>query len=196
MNFDAWRCYLRGRLWSLLRQPRRAEAEYREALRHAPDNARLWHTLGFLLASQQLFREAAPCLERAADITPRDSDLWFNLGYIRQKLGDADGAIAAFERSVAERATQDRAWFGLGMLHAGAGRHEQARDALTQAAELQPMNGEAWYQLGMAHHTLHDTDRVKEIALHLNRFDRLRTRQLIRDTQRNDLAWMVQDLLV
>jgi len=67
---------------------------------------------------------------------------------------------------------------------------------LHEAATLQPMNPHAWYQLGMAHHTLQHPDKVKEVALHLVRFDPRMTRRLILDAGRSDLAYLVKDLVV
>jgi len=90
----------------------------------------------------------------------------------------------------------DRAWYGLGLCLGSLGNHEEAANAMQRAAELQPMNGFAWYHLGMAHHALRRTDKVAEVAKHLNRFDRKLTRQLIHDTGRGDLQHLVADLKI
>ena len=50
------------------------------------------------------------------------------------------------------------------------------------------MNGHAWYALGMAYHHAHQPEKVKEVALHMVRFDPAMTRQLIKEAERADLA--------
>jgi hypothetical protein len=61
---------------------------------------------------------------------------------------------------------------------------------------LQPMNPHAWYHLGMAYHTLHNPEKVKEVVMHILRFDPRMTRKLIVDSKRSDLAQVVKDLVV
>ena len=104
--------------------------------------------------------------------------------------------MAAFRNATRLNPKIDRAWYGLGLSLAALDQHEAAAAALHEAATLQPMNPHAWYQLGMAHHTLHQPDKVKEVALHLLRFDPRMTRRLIQDAQRSDLAHLVKDLAV
>jgi cytochrome c-type biogenesis protein CcmH/NrfG len=104
--------------------------------------------------------------------------------------------MAAFNTAVQINPKFDRAWYGMGMCHAALGDHAAAAAALHEAATLQPMNAHAWYALGMAHQHLNDSGRVKEIILHLHRFDPKMTRQLIQETGRSDLAYLVADLVV
>jgi cytochrome c-type biogenesis protein CcmH/NrfG len=82
------------------------------------------------------------------------------------------------------------------MCQAHLGRHAEAVTALEQAANLQPMNPHAWYALGMAHHATNGPDKLKAVALHLVRFDPRMARRLIVDAERNDLAYLVKDLVV
>jgi len=90
----------------------------------------------------------------------------------------------------------DRAWYGMGLAHAHLGRHEEAAAALHEAAALQPMNPHAWYALGMAYHALNRPAKVKEVVMHLVRFDPRMTRRLIQEAGRSDLAHLVKDLVV
>ncbi len=48
----------------------------------------------------------------------------------------------------------------------------------------------------MACHHAHIPERVREVILHLNRFDPVMARQLIRDSGASDMAYLVKDLAV
>jgi len=122
--------------------------------------------------------------------------MYFNLGYSCDKSGARNEAIDAFNAAVKINPKLDRAWYGLGMCQAAAGDHKAAAAALHEASTLQPMNPHAWYALGMAHHHLNEPERVKEISLHLHRFDPKMTRHLIQETGRSDLAYLVADLVI
>ena len=90
----------------------------------------------------------------------------------------------------------DLAWYGMGLAQATLGDHAAARDAFEHAARLQPMGSPSWYQLGMACHHARDPKRLREVILHLNRFDPKMARRLIVETGTADLAYLVKDLVV
>jgi tetratricopeptide (TPR) repeat protein len=194
MNLDAWRHYLRGRLFQRLRQTDRALAEYRAALKHDPRHTRAAHAAAFLLAGAKRWTEAREALQRVLHINPRNTVAWFNLGYVAEQLGDLDAATEAFRAAVGHDPRSDRAWYGLGLALATRGNTQEAVASFEQAAKLQPMNGHVWYQLGLCHHKLHDADKVKSVVQHLDRFDRHMAKRLIVDTGRSDLAHVVADL--
>lgn len=196
MDFDTTRHYLRGRFFENFKRFDQAEQAYRMVLQFEPSSLRAINALGHLLARRERYAEALPFFERSAQIDPNDGHVQFNLGFVREKLGQPERAIEAFERAVKLKPKLDRAWYGLGMGRAALGRHADAADAFQQAAELQPMNPHAWYALGMAHHHNHNPEKVKEVVMHLFRFDPIMTRQLIRDAERADLAHLVKDLQV
>ncbi len=196
MNLEAWRHYLRARLYRFLRKPEAAVAEYRLALGQRPDFAKAAHCLGILLATLKRHTEAEQYLRETVRIEPRNAAAWFNLGFLYHETHRPHEAIAPFEEALRLNPKLDRAWYGLGLCHATLGDHAQAARALERTAQLQPMNSHAWYHLGMAHSTLHNADKVKEVIEHLNRFDRKMTRRLILDAQRSDLAHLVADLKV
>lgn len=195
IEFEPWRHYLRARMFHKLRRNERAVAEYRIALRFAPRWTRALNALGFLLAQTERWGEAAEIFTRAAVTDPENAVTFFNLGFAWEKLGEDQRAIEAFREAVRLKPTVDRAWYGMGMAYARLGQHQDAVKALEEAANLQPMNPHAWYALGMAYHAIHNPDRVKEVIHHLFRFDPRMTRQLIRDTERSDLAHLVKDLV-
>ena len=194
MNFPKWQHYLRARLFHMLRREDSALAEYRQTLLAEPDFARALECIAFIHAGRGDFGTAAAHFRDVLRIEPDNAEMRFNLGFACEKHGDVNEAIEAFQAATRLKPKLDRAWYGLGLCMARLGRHAEAAQALHEAATLQPMNPHAWYALGMAHHHLHEPERVKEIILHLHRFDPIMTRHLIQDTERADLAYLVADL--
>lgn len=196
MNFEKWQHHLRARLFQLLGKDNLALEEYRLTLQAAPDFARAASAIAFIHAGRGDFAAAATYFREALRITPDDAVMLFNLGFACDKQGATSEAIEAFKSAIQLNPKLDRAWYGLGICHAKLGDHAAAAQALHEAAERQPMNPHAWYALGMAHHHLHEPERVKEIVMHLHRFDPIMTRHLIQDTERADLTYLVADLVV
>jgi Flp pilus assembly protein TadD len=188
MNFDRMRHGLRGAFFTMLRQPERALAAYRDSHRADPAHVGTLVTLGWLEAQRERWAEAEKWLHRAVELAPDDAHAWFNLAYVRDKGGLDDAAIAAFLRATELAPNNDRAWYGLGMLHARHGRHADAAAALTEAGRLQPMNGLAWYALGMAWQQCNEPDKVAAVIEHTLTHDPQTAQRLIRDAGRSDYA--------
>lgn len=161
-----------------------------------PAFARAAARAAYLLASQERYREAEVLFRRALQSEPGNAATHFNLGFALDKLGRHEDAVTALREATRLRPGLDRAWYGLGMAQAALGRHAEAAAALHEAATLQPMNPHAWYALGMAHHALGNAARVKEVALHLVRFDPRMARRLIRESGAAELEYLVKDLVV
>jgi len=188
MNFDRVRHGLRGAFFTMLRQPERALAAYRDGHRVDPTHVGTLAMLGWLEAQQERWAEAEQWLQRAVELAPDDAHAWFNLAYARDKGGLDDAAITAFRRATELNPDNDRAWYGLGMLHARHGRHAEAAAALTEAGRLQPMNGLAWYALGMAWQHCNEPDKVAAVIEHALTHDPQTAQRLIRDAGRSDYA--------
>lgn len=195
MNYAKWQHYLRARFFNFLRNDTAALAEYRLALQAAPEFARAAASIGFIYAKQGVYDAAADSFRKVVQLDPEDAEMHFDLGFVLEKNRQYSEAIEAFDAVLRLEPKFDRAWYGKGMSLAALGDHRAAAAALLEAANLQPMNPHAWYALGMAHHHLHEPDRVKEIIMRLHRFDPRMTRQLIHETGRSDLSYLVQDLL-
>lgn len=193
---EHWQYYLRGRAFEAFGAKNAAVAAYRDALRALPAFGRAASRAAYLLALQDRFDEAEPFFRSALAADPGNASVHFNLGFNLDKCGRHGEAIAAFREATRLRPGLDRAWYGLGLAHAALGQHAEAAAALQQAATLQPMNPHAWYALGMALHANGEPDRVKEVALHLLRFDPRMTRRMIQDSGRSDLAHLVAGLVV
>ena len=196
MNFDKWKHYWRARFFHMMKNDNAAIQEYQLSIKAAPEFARAASCIAFIYASHANYAAAAMNFREALRIAPDDAEMYFNLGYSCDKNGAIHEAIEAFQTAVKLNPKLDRAWYGLGMSYAAQGDHKSAAAALHEAATLQAMNPHAWYALGMAHHHLNEPERVKEIILHLHRFDPKMTRQLIQETGRSDLSHLVADLLV
>jgi tetratricopeptide (TPR) repeat protein len=196
VNFEQRRHFYLARFWQFLKQPDRALKAYEDALAHGPGFGAALKNMAFIHASNARFGDAERWYAEVLRLEPNDAQTHFNLGYVRDKLGRQQDAIASFAEAVRLSPMLDRAWYGMGMAHAALGRHADAVDAFGKAAELQPMGAPVWFQLGMACHHAHNPERVREVILHLNRFDPVMARQLIRDTGASDMAYLVKDLAV
>ena len=196
MKLEKWKHYLRARVFHMLNKDDAALKEYQLSLQAAPDFSRAAACSAFIYARQGNFTAAATHFREALRLDPNDAEMCFNLGYTCDKNAARSEALAAFKMAVQLNPKLDRAWYGMGMCHAALGDHGAAAAALHEAAILQPMNPHAWYALGMAHHHLHDPEKVREIILNLHRFDPKMTRQLIHDTERSDLSYLVADLVI
>jgi tetratricopeptide (TPR) repeat protein len=193
MNLQAWRHSVIARFHRFRKRPERAVEEYRKAVRAEPKNVALRFTLAHMLAGMGRHDEAIGGYRNALAQAPNNPSAWFNLGYLCDRQKKIDDAILAFQQAVRLNPKLDRAWYGLGRCFASRGDFSSAAQNLERAAQLQPMNGTAWYELGIAYHWLGKDDKVREVAMHLNRFDRQRTHKLIKDTNRRDLAHLVAD---
>ncbi len=194
MNLDAWRHYLRGRVQVLLRRPAAALAAYREALAADPGFAHAAHALAFLLAERNQYPDAEAALHKVLEHAPANAAAWFNLGFVRDRQHKTGEAIAAFTEAVRLDPKLDRAWYGLGHGHTVNRDDAAAVPAFERAIQIDPMNWHAWIALGLCFHRLGQGDKVRDVAMHLNRYQRRLARQLIRDTGRTDLEHLVADL--
>jgi tetratricopeptide (TPR) repeat protein len=192
---EHWLYYLRGWLLELFGLKPQAIEAYTAARRAAPAFLRPTNRIAYILALQERFDEAEPYFLEVLRADPGNATAHFNLGFTYDKRGRHALAIDSFREATRLNPKIDRAWYGLGLALAHLGRHEEAAAALHQAAELQPMNPHAWYALGMAYHSLNQPAKVKQVALHLVRFDPKMTRRLIREAERADLAYLVKDLV-
>ncbi len=190
-----WQSYLRGRLLELFGFKPQAITAYSESMRAKPDFPGPANRIAYLHASGERYAEAEPYFQAVLRADPANAVARFNLGYTHEKRGQYDKAVHEFREATRLNPKIDRAWYGLGLAHAHLGQHIEAAQALEQAATLQPMNPHAWYQLGMALHTTGNSERFTQVVMHLLRFDPKMTRRLILDAGRDDLAYLVRDLV-
>ena len=192
---EHWRFYILGRILEAFGRRESAIAAYADAVRSKPDFHRSLNRSAYLLASLERFAEAEQQFRAVLRLDPRNAVAHFNLGFGLEKLGRHEQAVESFREATRLNPKIDRAWYGMGMCHAHLGQHAQAAKALEEAAMLQPMNPHAWYALGMAQHACRNPARVKEVILHLVRFDPRMARRLILESESTDLAYLVKDLV-
>jgi tetratricopeptide (TPR) repeat protein len=196
MNYEKYRHYYQGCLFEAFRRPLKAIDAYKLALLHEPQFVRAAACTAHLYASLGQLDNAERYFLETLRLDPANGEMHFNLGFIYDRQRKPEQAIAAFREAVRLKPGIDRAWYGLGMTYAGLGRHSEAAHALEEAGKLQPMSADVWYALGMASHHANVPDRVKEVVMHLHRFDPLTCRRLIHEAQRDDLNHLVKDLAV
>lgn len=93
-----------------------AEAEYREALAAAANDADLLEGLAWVLARQQRFLEALPLLNRAIELDPRRSDLFLARGRVLRALDRRAEARADFAAAIDLEPSSREARAGLASL--------------------------------------------------------------------------------
>lgn len=110
------------------------ETVLRAALEHRPNDWKLHHYLGTLLASKNRWQEGLSHLQTAEKQSPDHAVVYNNLGEIYlEKLQDRDKALAAYEKAVACDPNNYHYYVALDRLYAQAGEHAK-RDALFERA--------------------------------------------------------------
>lgn len=194
MNFDHFRFTARAVFFGWLRQPEKALAAYIDSFKADPTDIQAARSIAWILAEKNHWAAAAEWFGKALTLETEHADTWFNLAYAREQLGDRHAAAEAFRRACELNPKHDRAWYGLGMAHAHQGEHSAAAEALQHAAELQPMNGIAWYALGMARYHNNQPEQVESVIRHLALHEPQTAKRLIRDSERADLAHLVEGI--
>lgn len=194
MNFEHWRHYARGWVFHFIGKTDVAYEAYTQAFSVDPQDAQSARHLAAIAAQRQNLPVAEHWFLEVVRIAPQDADSYFNLGFVREQMKAPRQAIESFKEAVRLKPILDRAWYGMGLAHAALGEHADAVVALNEAVRLQPMNGYAWYQLGMAYHHSGLPDKVEHVVNKLLVFDPKITRQLIKDSGREDLAPLLPEM--
>lgn len=194
MNFERWRHYARGWVFHFIGKTDLAYEAYSVAFRHNPQDVQSARHLAAIAAQRQNYPVAEQWFLEVLRITPEDADSHYNLGFVREQMKAPRLAIESFKEAARLKPILDRAWYGMGLAHAALGEHAAAAAALREAARLQPMNGHALYQLGMAYHRNGEPDKVDKVVNKLLEFDPKITRQLIKDSGREDLAHLLPEM--
>jgi len=78
----------------------RAAADYGEAIRVAPTDARGWRNRGMIRLYQGDNKGGLADYDKALQYDPSDAYSWSNRGQARMRLGDKAGAIADFRKAL------------------------------------------------------------------------------------------------
>ena len=147
-----------------------AEAELRQAVRLAPQDAEYLALLGVVLGMQHQLQESDSFLEEALRLDPADSATRRNLGWNQFQLGQLAPAKANLERVVKQQPGDAQAVLVLGMVHeelrdyrAAVRLLESVPDQVRQRPESMAALARAYYDLGR---TGKARETLKELQLH------------------------------
>ena len=127
--------------------PDQAEAEWRRALRQAPNHWLILNNLGLVAARKKHFDEAIADFERSIAIRPNFADSHMNLGRIYSETGENEKAEAQLKAAVDLAPLYVAARNELGKFYSDAGRFADAeaqyRSSVSSGGTVQ-----AWNSLG------------------------------------------------
>jgi Flp pilus assembly protein TadD len=116
-----------------------AEAQHREAVRLAPNNAAYLNNLGFSLYLRQHFKEAIAEYEKAARLAPLSHRVRTNLGFACAATGDLRRAAREFRMGGSEAEAANN----LGFAYERRGELSNAYDMYLAALRIDPAAGKA-----------------------------------------------------
>src|SRR5204863_9475057 len=90
----------RGNVYRDTEQLERAAADYGEAARIAPTDARGWRNRGMIRLYQDDIKGGLADYDKALQYDPADAYSWNNRGQAKMRLGDKKGAIADFQKAL------------------------------------------------------------------------------------------------
>ena len=122
---------------------RRAEAEFREALRQDPRYADVYAELGKVLARQGKDADAIAVYRQALTVEPDRPRTWHVLGLLQRRTGDLAGAEASFRQALRLDPRRADSATRLGEILLGQGRRTEAASWFRRALSADPNDAEA-----------------------------------------------------
>jgi tetratricopeptide (TPR) repeat protein len=123
-----------GNVLDRIGQFEQAEVHYREALKHSPNDPKVWNDAGYSYHLQNRWADAERSLKTAVRLDKTDPRYQINLGLTLASAGKTDEAIKVLTKVAGEPA----AHANVGYILAGRGQTEQARVHYQKALALQP----------------------------------------------------------
>lgn len=155
--------FTRGLVDMMLHRNEQAAADFRDAIRCAPNHANNHVNLGIVLARLNRYADAVTEYETALRIDPRLFDAQYNLGIAYLGLGDFSQAAAAFQAARNLDPNDPRPGMGLAKIHYGAGidllRAHRPGEALREfrnALSVDPQSVEVMNAIARAYEMLGD----------------------------------------
>ena len=131
--------YFRGISYERSKQWPQAEADFREALKLAPDQPLVLNYLGYSWVDQGLnLDEAFAMLRRAVELNPTDGYIVDSLGWAHYKLGHYDEAVKELERAIDLKPADPVVNDHLGDAYWRVGRKLEAKFQWNHARDLGP----------------------------------------------------------
>jgi tetratricopeptide (TPR) repeat protein len=153
--------------------PDLAEAQWREALRRAPDHWLILNNLGLAAARKKRYEEAIEDFERSIRLRPNYADSHINLGRTYTEIGAAEKAEAELRAAVALAPLDVHARNELASFYFDAGRFEEAETEF-RASVSSGGTVQAWNALGEIYSRWKhwpDAEHAFRQALALDAFD-------------------------
>jgi Flp pilus assembly protein TadD len=119
-----------------------------------PSDSDAWYSLGRIRYSEQRFRDAVSCFQRALKISPKSVKAVNNLGLAYEATNQTDAAVAAYRQAIEwqnqgprdELSEQPLLNLGTVLLHRG--EMTEAESLLKKAVEIAPKDPRVHEQLG------------------------------------------------
>lgn len=137
------------------------EAELREAVRRAPNNAVVLARLGSVLAMENKLDQAVPYFEKALKANPKDFETRRNLATSYWQLGKTAEAQRNLEIVLKARPNDTLAQLLLGMVSEDLKNHQRAAELLGGVLPLVRQRPEAIASLARAYYHLGETQKAR-----------------------------------
>lgn len=156
-----------------------AIANYREAIRIAPQNPELHSDLGQLLyhsSDDRLKEEAEGELKTALQANPRDSRSEMTLGVIAEKRGDTNGAYAHYAHVLEFDPNSSDACTEMAKLLVTMNQREKAQQLFERAIQIDPTNYIAHYRLSTLYRQEGRADDAKQQAAEYLKYKQMKAK--------------------
>lgn len=120
-----------------------ALAEFRQAVKIAPNDPVAHQALGRMLASQGDLDAALAEYRKATELDPAAAELKVDFGLLLEQKGEGAAAGRLFREALAKKEDLATAHFGLARLALGEGKAEPALASLSRVLALEPANARA-----------------------------------------------------
>ena len=104
----------------------------------APDDARAWFNLGFLLETAERWDEAAAAFGRATTLSPQLDRAWYGLGLALIRQQRFDEAAAALKRNTELQPMSPYGWYQLARVHLDRNDPEEAAKIIRHLKGFEP----------------------------------------------------------
>lgn len=137
----AW--FGRARLRAAQSNPKGAEEDLTEALRHDDAFAPAWDLMGTVRFLQQNLAGARAALERATELDASLASSWSTLGIVELSSSQFERGVRAFGMATRLTPNSADAWTGLGICQLQLGRQKEGVQSLEKALGIDPENARA-----------------------------------------------------
>ena len=127
---------VRGKIYRRMGEDKRAEADFRTAIREDSSLLFASYQLTQMLAEAGKFTQAETVAESQVQVAPRDSTVWNNIGWWQYRAGKTSQAITTWQKALSLGGRQPITLYNLGLAYAVQGDWPQAQAALLQALKI------------------------------------------------------------